>query len=359
MQKTAKNEKEGSALIVVVCLSAIMLMMGAGLLWITKNSAHMAGVIRTEASALAVAEAGIADMMAKMEGPLSNFYYWASATNEDSFGEGRYYVVTRMNTNGRVLIDSTGYVKDGDFRTVVEILGNLVEDYEYALGVNGVILAGGDIVLKSSAMEVNGDIHANGNVTQTAGNPEVNGSISCGGTCNVTPTGTNTVTEGAPDKTVPDLRPFTWWEQMAQSNGIYYGSSVVLPGVDLRPTNGVVYVNGDIEIANSSSLVGTLVASGSITINNRFDQSPFNTNWPCMLAGVNVELLNRNTYWGIIWAANDVINNNRRHIDGGIIAMNNVVSENQMDLTPITAPDWDPLVLTNYSVVVVMGGWIL
>ncbi len=330
------GSRSGTAFIVVMMLTGILMIAGVSLTYLTSNAGFTSRKINAGARALAVAEAGITAMLSRLE---TNYVYWSNErTLTENFEEGYYTVKThRPSHSSTLLVESTGVVQGEKRTTVVEL--PMVFYFE------GAILAGGDITLNTAAPEVYGDIHANGNIYGHH-NVKVEGDISTCGTSQISPSGIDpetgmpyTTTEGAPPVSVADalgaytnpipMLPLSGWLNLATNGGIYYPNSVELGGVDLRPSNGVVYVNGDATINNRSSLVGTLVASGSIHINNRFDQTPFAPGWPCFIAGIDIREDNRNTYQGVLFAGNNYISLNNRTTIGQIIAMNSVTIENR------------------------------
>jgi hypothetical protein len=75
------------------------------------------------------------------------------------------------------------------------------------------------------------------------------------------------------------------------------------------------------------------------------------------MAGIDVNLHNRNTYVGAIFAGNDIITRNNKDIDGQLIALNNIYLENKAQIPePTTAPVWNPSGVDDPEVVV--GGWL-
>jgi hypothetical protein len=359
--------QEGSVLVVTLCFTAILLMTSATMLTLSKYSLSMSARIREDASALALAEAGVADMLGKMGQNVSNYLYWIGRTNTQNFGEGSFTVFTTQNTNTqRVLIDSTGSIDNNARRTVLEILGHMEEFYTSALGVDGCILAGGDITFHDAAGTINGSIHANGIIENNTGAQKtINGSATCAGdTISGINVGTNSMTPLSPVRIIPDYRPFTDWEELAKNGGIYIdGNKTWQNGATADagpPKNGVIYVNGNAHFRNNSQLVGHLIASGDISHDNNFNHVPVNTNWPAMLAGGDIDLRNRGVnYYGVIWSANDIRVANLKTIDGALIALNNVYMQNNSTLTPLSSsPAWGPLAIASQEVRIVIGGWI-
>jgi len=351
------NNKEGSALVIVMCLAGLILLIGLSLTFLTGNSAHIVKKLMSGSQALAIAEAGIADMLSKLQ---TDYVTWMQASNSADFGGGRYVVTTRVNpANGNILIESTGTIGNDRRTTALEILGDIDQIYNNSLGLDGVMLAGGNITLDTGAIDINGDIHANGSILHTHGNTRINGNASACGEVQLDPSPGYTNRPGVAPIVIPDYRPFTAWEQLAKSNGLYYATSQSFPKTDLRPANGVVYVNGDVSFANKSSLVGTLVASGKITFNNQFTHTPFNTNWPSLLAGGDIELYNRDNFYGVIFAGGNIKSRNYKKIKGALIAIGNISAENNFNIDPLGYyPAWKPDDTSNTAPEVVVGGWL-
>jgi hypothetical protein len=358
MKNTRKTDsREGAAFLVVMGIVAILMIAGISMTMMSGHSAFTARKLFAGEQALACAEAGVADTIAKMS---TNYVYWMQTGHSGSYAGGTYSVVTLLDTSTAfVVISSDGYY-DGEHRsTALELLGTLWDIYDMSIGVAGAIVCGGNATLETSAMRVYGGVHANGDVINNSGNPKISGDISAVGTCDVTPQAGFVLNTNAAPLVIPTFLPLDPWKVLAQSGGIYYSNDVVFGGIDLLPSNGVIYVEGSVEISNRSSLVGTLVASENITINNRFDQTPFNTNWPCLLAGIDVNLRNQNEYTGVIFAANNVTMQNRRTINGSVIAGNNVLVENGATIDPLDfPPSWAPDDTNDASPEVIVGGWL-
>lgn len=353
----SSGSRRGSAFLTVMGIIGVLLIAGVSMTLMTGNAAFTSRNLYAAEQALAIAESGIADMIVKMT---TNYIGWMQASNTASYAGGTYYVVTSVDTvTAHVVISSEGIFQGVKRHTTLELLGTLWDLYDATIGVDGCIICGGDATLETSAMTVNGGIHANGDIVNTTGNPDINGDVSAGGTCDVTVDASHTVTTNAAPVVVPTYLPLDPWKALAQAGGLYYTNSQVFGGVNLLPSNGVIYVEGSVEIANQSSMVGTLVASQNITINNRFDQTPFNTNWPCLLAGIDVNLFNRNTYYGVIFAGNNVTMRNRRDIIGAVIALNDVLVENGATIDPLMfTPAWAPDDTNTTPPSVLVGGWL-
>jgi len=349
------QRKRGSVLLTVVGLSTIMLLVGIGVSWMTAQAVFTSRKTLRAGRALAIAEAGAADVLAIMS---TNYNAGVGIAYSKSFGGGEFSVSTALDeTSGNVLISSTGVLEDETRTTRLELLGDMYAAWNGLMG-EAVIVAGGDVTLSTGALRITGRIHANGNILQDGGaTPPVEGNLTAGGTVEVTPQPGFSAVENHPVVSVPDYFPLDEWKTMAQSGGLYFSSSQDFGGQNLTPGNGIVYVEGDVEINGNSSLAGTLVASGSITINNRFNQTQVNAYHPAMLAGVNINLMNRNNYTGVIWAGNNIVTRNNKTIDGALIALNNVDARNQASLDgPFDPPVWSPGAPPMPEVIV--GGWL-
>ncbi|MBL7076668.1 MAG: hypothetical protein ISS31_04275 [Kiritimatiellae bacterium] len=345
----------GSAMVIVMCLAGVMLVATFSIVMITGSMARKANKISQGVQALAIAEAGVADVLAQMS---TNYVGMMDTVYTASFGGGSFVVSTKTDmASGNITIWSDGEIAGEDRTTVVELLGDLNVLRQKALGAGDAILAEGDVTLETSALTVNGSVHANRNVLHSIGNTTINGDVSACGVVQVSVTGGHQQLPNSDPIWVPDFQPYDEWKTEAISGGIYYPGTVQLKG-SISPGNGIVFVDGDVTIKNNTKLNGTLVASGSITINNRLVHTPANTNWPALLAGMNINLHNRNSYYGVIFAGHDIVSRNRRYINGALVAMNNVYVDNSTTIDPLTkSPDWSPNA-SNTPPEVDVGGWL-
>lgn len=353
-----QDQRQGAAMVIVLCLAGVMLLAATSIMMITGSMARKATKIGHGVEALSIAEAGVADVLEQMG---TNYSAMMDTVYTSSFAGGVYVVSTKTDiATGNVTIWSEGTVGDQDRTTVVELLGDANVLNYGALGAGDAMLAEGDITLETAAMDINGSVHANQNVLHTRGNTQIDGPVSACGIIQLpSPTTGFAHTPSADELVVPDFQPFDEWKDAAIAGGIYYSSSVSLRRTDLRPANGVVYVDGDVSLANRSSIVGTLVASGTITINNRLTHSAFNTNWPAMLAGMDVNINNRNSYYGAIFAGNDISSYNRRNVEGALVALNNIYVQNGLVINPLTqTPYWSPNQSNAPPPEVNVGGWL-
>jgi len=354
--KAMTHNRDGYALFVVMLVCAILTMAGT-IGWQLAGSASKRNrLIGDRAKALAVAEAGVADMLDKLGQDRSG---WVDTAVTNTIG-GDSYTVSATTRPGAIVIESTGTAGIIQQTTVLEILGDGDNSYRTLLMGDFAIVCGGDATIDTGAVTVEGNVHANGNILHTRGNTRIDGNLTAVGLVNIPAQPGHTVLAGVALVDIPDFLPFDTWYNMATNGGVYYSSSQVFDNQNRidQPANGVVYVDGDVEIANRNDLHGTLVATGSITVNNRFTHSSYSNSWPAMLAGVNIELFNHNNYEGVIFAGNNISTRNNKDINGILIALNNINVENHCTIIPPSVLcDWNPGG-EQEDIPVVVGGWV-
>jgi len=359
----------GSALVAVLGISMILMLAGVTMVVLSRQSMHRIHRTAHNAQAQAVAEAGIADMVAKLG---ANYTLWQNKTNTAPFfTNGAYYVTTELQTNGNVLITSDGIYMAASNRTIMELLGTVQTHWNELYNTNSAVMSDGDVRFSTAAWTMDGDIHANQDVeaSHSAQNGTMNGNVSAVGTVddlNPTPPGTNN--PGAPPETVPPTGPFNFdsYRQMATNDGVYLEGDQTLSGKPIAsPSNGILYVNGKLTIQNQSSFTGTIVVAGDVDIGNHFTQTndpscyiPVSSNMPSLLSTGIITIQNNTTLNGVVYAALDVVLQNSITINGGVISGGYTEIQNNITITHGTGyPVWDPL---NPEVPpdVIVGGWL-
>jgi hypothetical protein len=153
-----------------------------------------------------------------------------------------------------------------------------------------------------------------------------------------------------------------WRQRAITGGGLYYTNSQDWSGMTLRPTSGVVFVEGNIAFSASGSTVsGTLVATGWIHINNRFSswKPASNPDWPALIAGLDINDQQRNDYTGDIWAGTTINIDNRRRVTGCLIAVESVTVSGNTDVTsPGGGTAWDPTDTNTAAPPIQLGGWL-
>ncbi|MCA1808414.1 MAG: hypothetical protein ABR497_10515 [Kiritimatiellia bacterium] len=355
---TGRRARAGSVLMVVMCLSGVLVMAGMFMVIMTNQAAARTRRMTDSSRALALAEAGVADLVSRLT---TNYNQWRDTTLSADFGGGSYSVVTETQSNGNVLVTSEGTLHGVTRTTVVELLGTLQDINDALFSLDGVILAGTHVEFTTAAFSINGNVHANGDITSAQGAQNgdflSNTVVSAAGAIGNLSVPVGQQQPGSPAQDLPEFN-FDSYRQMAIDGGVYYPNSVTLANWNAVPTNGVVYVNGNVTVKNNSSLHGTLVANGSITVENNFAHTSFSSNFPALMATGNITMRNRGTYNGVIYSGGNVEIQNNMTCNGGIIsvgytAIRNNVTMNQPDGYPLWDPD-NPEIPPE----VVVGGWL-
>jgi len=350
--KRAANQ--GFALVVALGILSILLLATMALTTMTNQSAFNVRRVNRDAKAQACAEAGIADMIAKLG---TNYLFWQNNTNFAYFEGGSYSVVTQKKTNNNVLITSVGAFQTSQRTTVVELLGTAQDENNARWDLDGAILAGTYVAFASAAFTINGNVHANGNVTSASGaqNGDIFGLVSAVGTIGNLQ---GILQPGSPARVLPvfNLESF---RTLAIQGGAYYPTNKTFSGTAISSSNGIIYVNGNVTIQNRSQLNGTLVANGTVTINNKFDQhTAVGANYPAIIAKGTIDVNNRTRWQGMLYSYANIVLRNNMEILNGVVAHGYVDIKNQVVITKGAGyPPWDPLNPTVPPEVVV-GGWL-
>ena len=360
------RRKAGQTFIVVMMLTGILMIAGASLTFLTSNAAFRSRKINSGSQAQAVAEAGIADRISKMSMPPPYGYiYWALRTNSFEYAGGTSSITGRQPTNSmKILIASAGRYGPETREAILELSGDRDELWDLTVGVDGAIICGGDVTLGNPAT-INGDIRSNGQILQaTPADPTVNGDIQTQtGVCEISPSGSTTT--GAPPITVPDMREdFPIWRARAIAGPapiFYFTNDQSWSSVVQEPGSGVIFVEGNIDYGERCEVVGTIVATGYIHINNQWNKDPqaFDPSWPALIAGLDVDDRNLNNYHGTIFGATSVTLGNNRDIEGNIISLGPVTITGNETVTPLTnSTVWNPADTNTSPPAIVFGGWI-
>ncbi|MBA4388604.1 MAG: hypothetical protein C0404_11525 [Verrucomicrobia bacterium] len=363
IQRDAKaGGKRGSALVIVMCLAGVLMIAGAAMTYLAGNATMKSRKLQYGARSLAVAEAGVAEMLSRMS---TNYMVWSDNNFSMTYDGGSCSVTSKLYTNnGHVLITSTALVGSEQRTTVLELLGNLWDVYDHTVGEYGAIVAGGNVIMDSSACQIYGGIHANGSIYNTMGNPTIYGDVTSSGPTNQLTPADSTYDCGT--NSPPVVVPNYWdevdtWRNLAISGGLVFGASFTTSGI-VGPGNGVTYVNGNATFQTGSGMTGVLIATGNITVEQRFDHYVWNnmTNWPCLIAGGSISEANQNSYNGVIFARGNITIDNRRRIFGMIISYTgNVDIKNNTDIYPLPVnPAWVPSDTNDRPPQILMGGWL-
>ncbi len=355
IRSDVKN-KQGSILIVVACVAFILLIAGLSLAIMSAQSTHTSRRLANQAQSLALAERGIADMIARLS---TNYYYWMSNSFTVTVPDGFYSVRCSVMTNNNVVIISDAIYRGISNTTIMELLGTSMQQNNRLLGLGGAILCDGIVNFRTAAFTMYGGIHGNSDITSSSGaqNGTINGTVSAVGVIgNLNASGG--LIPSAPYRDIPEFN-FDSYRQLAIAANKYYGSNMTFSGTIDTGTNFVIYVNGNVTIAQQSSMCGTLVANGNITINNRFTQTQAFSNRPALLATGSIDIQNHQSYQGCIYAGVNVSIENHVTLSNCTVIARGIVSvANNITIYAATVyPAWDPL---NPEVPpeVIVGGWL-
>ncbi|MDD5522853.1 MAG: pilus assembly PilX N-terminal domain-containing protein [Kiritimatiellae bacterium] len=358
--------RDGSALITVMILSAVLMIAGLSITFLTSNASFTSRKLHTGARALAIAEAGISDQLMHMSINDGAYYnYWASSgvANVGNIDGGTYVVtVTSTSTTPNLVVTSIGTVAGESRTTVVELMKK--PDFY------GALIAGGNITFKGAAPTIYGDIYANGCIYKDSGasEPTVIGDASCAGaTIDIDATGTET-TGVYPPASVSDImstmtneKPYAiqyhnWFAAYSNASDYRVVGDKTWNGEDLEPTNGIIFVSGNATISGHSSLKGILVATKSITIGNNFydkyNPPAYDPTWTVsLIAGENITCNNRNAFPGMMFAGLQINIQNSTSVTGKLVALGSIYVENSATVNPATNT------ASGYPAVVI-GGWV-
>jgi cytoskeletal protein CcmA (bactofilin family) len=283
-----KNNK-GQILIIVMGFIVLMIFTTVSLSFMMQQDVRLVERVKQQEQARLIAEAGINHALVKMndEGYPS---FPQSGYLSGSLDIGSYNV-DLLQTGGRHLVVSTGTVSGVSEDVSVEVKDNTPTALNYFSG------AGANIKIKIHTNvndgSITGDIHANNDVflsAQNNANLTVTGEVSATG---IVQEGTKhydsdnrdsdviingladdqaTVYEGEDQITFPEF-DYAAYRQAASDDGILYESDKDFGTETLSPSNGIVYVDGDVIISGTLTLNGTLAAESiNIAPNARLNQ---------------------------------------------------------------------------------------
>lgn len=332
--------RRGSALVIVMCFSAILLITSLALQKMSTQSAFTVINFRKSAQALFVAEAGVADVLDKLA---QNFDTYKSCTISNDLGDGSYVVTVTTNGGTGAIISSVGTYAGTTRETVLETLGNWQSAWntnifgKYGIFANGLIDGNGNGVLHSG-------IYSGDNI-DIAPNVTIEGDVSSVGEVNNQGTVGGETNEYAEPIECPTFS-FEYYKSLAGGDYIDAGGTVQFkadsPGTHLSAvsahdynSDGVGIVNhpshvicvvGNVVIKNGATIKGAIVATGNIDMQGgHIDHigftSPDGGPLPSLMSiNGDVRVRGGQTLNGFIYAAGDVELNGGDTVYGGVIA---------------------------------------
>jgi hypothetical protein len=228
--------------------------------------------IREREQARYLAEAGMNDAFARIKSQ-----GFASRSNFTGSLDTGSYSVTFSESGGRHLVTSVGTVSGVSETVTTEVQDNTPTALNYFSG------AGNDIMIKihtNVTGTIVGDLHANNDVyisVQPHARLDITGDVSATGIVqegnqhynsdnkdddlyiNGQANDSATIYEDANRITFP-VFDFTKYKEAAIDSGDYYDSDQIFNATTFSPGNGVVYVDGDVQILGNCTLNGGLIA---------------------------------------------------------------------------------------------------
>lgn len=313
--------REGSALVIVMCFSAILLMTVLALHRMSTQLAFTVSNFRRGAQALAVAEAGVSDALKKLA---SDFETYKISTISNTCGNGSY--VVNVTTNGKTgaIITSAGSYERVSRQTVLETLGVWQTGWntnifgEFGIFANGLVDGNG-----------NGVLHAgiySGTGIEIAPNCVIEKSVVTVGEVDNKGAVEGSITEHSAPIECPTFS-FDYYKNLALNNGgDYYSGDKSFMNQTVDPPSGVTCVDGDVKIQNGAIIKGAIVARGDIIMTGgQIDHialtGPGGETLPSLMSITgDVKVNGGQTLNGFIYAAGNVEINGGDRVYGGIIA---------------------------------------
>lgn len=350
------SSKSGSALLLVICLSFILLMAVGTMLKMSSQQAYTVSRYSRRSTALSIAEAGIADMLKKLA---SNFDAYKMATIANSFNDGEYTVTSVTNgRTGAILTSKATYL--GVTRiTSVETFGVWQSAWDTNMfGAFGIISGG--LVDGNGQGTLNGNVYTGDNIELAPGTT-INGDAYAVGEINNQGTITGSVNSNAVPQEVPHLDP-DYYRNLA-INFVYsnnFGSCYMANDVvinydtgtlgagdiyidpDTNPNAGcVIFVEGNVTIKNGGRVTGCIAAMGEINmlggdiVHAALTDPISGKTLPSLMAwGYDVNVRNGQTLNGLIYAEGNVTLNGGVIVYGGVIAHGIVDARNDWVIWP-------------------------
>lgn len=324
------TRKAGSALVIVMCFSAILLLTGIALHRMSTQLAFTVGNFRKGAQALAVAEAGVSDALDKLS---SDFETYKSSTTSNNLADGSYVVTVTTNGKTGAIIASAGTYAGTTRETVLETLGTWQSAWDTNLFSNYGILSDGNSELSGGDGEVKASMYANGS-TAIKPNVTVQYSVYAVGIIDNKGTVGGSTNANASEVEIPTFS-FEYYKNLAQADGLYYNADKDFKNATYSPNNGIIFVEGNVTVFNSATIGGAIIASGNINILGGTFSNPAGTGLPSLLSAGNIDINGgHKTFNGFIYADGNVDIKGDNTIYGGIIADGNVAVQGNWTIYP-------------------------
>jgi hypothetical protein len=364
-QDRKRASSNGSALVTVMILSAILVMASVGLHKMSGQLIFNVSNFSRSAQALSIAEAGVADVLEKQSRNFDAYKNWV--VSED-FGGGSYAVVSVTNGRTGSIITSTGTFGGRTKVTVVEVLGTWQDSWNTnVFGSFGIFCDG------LSDNNGNGTLHASifsGTSVDVAPGVTIDGSVSTEGTINNQGTVGGESEENAESIPCPTFS-FEYFKALADgdyldaasgpggkitfkgnNSGTYFFVGSGLPSSDTfdpndgdvshpDPDHDIICVLGDVVIQNGAYIRGSIIATGDINmqgghVDHAATPGPNGETPMPSLMSINgdVTICSGQTLNGFVYAGGDVVLNGGDVVYGGVIAGGTVDARGDWEIFP-------------------------
>ena len=260
--KNIFSNQKGMALLTTLIFVFLLATFVIALLTMASNNTKLSALQRDSTQAFYVAEAGV-EYARHLLGQ-----FWDNwddpgkfPITEKPFGSGTFGVVVTGDTEGEVVITSTGIV--GTAKRVIEAVVEFTVD-----SIFGYAIAGKEEVkLEDEVSEVVGNVYCEGVIR--------NEGVTVEGTGIATGTVIGAVdfiggTQVGPEYLInfPTL-DLVYYKSEAQKNGLVVSGNLDITNDDNYQVNGIIYVEGNVKFTNSTIIgPGIIVAEGSIALVN-------------------------------------------------------------------------------------------
>ncbi len=284
---------KGSVLTGAMLFLVILSFLAASLSQLALSSVNSSERIERSYKALLLAESGVSHAYAILK------QNYAAKDDPTLFPEtvlgGGSFDVEILQPDSRVVIQSIGKIDNIERTLLVEVT---LDAGTEAFGF-GVFSNKEGEVLGNSV--VNASMHSN-EEWEIKGNAQVNGIVTAVEEIEVE--GNASVTQAIPFSSPQPFPTFDFntYYNLAAPEDRYTGNQN-WNNVNLTPTNGVIYVNGNVRIGGTSQIIGCLVVTGKITINGNFNQYGFGDLPAFMSRDYQIKLVgNVNIERGMVYA---------------------------------------------------------
>jgi len=315
------GNQRGMVLLLVMSFMALVMLSSLSVSTMIQRDVTLIDHAKTVEQARLMAEAGVNHALAEIQ--LNGFATRANFSNILDIGS---YDVTHTTSGGRFLVTSIGTVNGVSKTVTAEVADNLPTALNYFSG------AGNDININALIAGANivGDIHANNDVNLKSG-PLIAWLLISGNVCatGIVKEGTRyntgswdwwdnhvsinghaddtaTVFEGQDRITFPTFN-YSNYQAAAQETGDYYATSQVFNGEALNPSNGIVYIDGDVEFRGACSINGGIIAN-QITVIGSLTQTKTGNRNVILAKNGDIRIFGRLfTEEALVFAAQDIL----------------------------------------------------